>query len=226
MKSRRPGLQRRWAHVVNTLQEIVPSYEKASSRISLLSDRRLRPRAVDFAVQQGALVLDLGAGPGTMSRLVTRSGGRPVLLDVSRSMLKASSFGNRVQAVFEHIPFRDGCFDGVVSGFALRDSVDLITAASEVTRVTKRGGRFSFCDLGKPDSVLVSALLGCYLRVVPSVIGVLTSGRDGLRYAAIFDTYILTLKNSQLCSLLLRFFSHVDLEESQLGGSIVVRCTK
>ena len=38
MKNRRPGLQHKWAYVVNSLQEIVPSYEQASSRISLYVD--------------------------------------------------------------------------------------------------------------------------------------------------------------------------------------------
>jgi len=226
MRTRRPGLQGKWTHVVDILGEIIPSYEKTSSRISLFSDRRLRPAAVWFAVSSGSLVLDLGAGPGTMSRLVAKAGGTPVLLDASRNMLRASSFENRVQAVFENLPFMEGTFDGVVAGFALRDSVDLLTAVSEIAGVLKRSGRFAFCDLGKPDSPLVSALLGCYLRVMPSVIGVVTGGRSGLRYAAIFDTYILALHNSQLCSLLSGYFDKVLLEESQFGGSIVVKCTK
>lgn len=226
MKRRQPGLQNRWSHVVNTLQEIVPSYEKASSRISLFADQRMRPESVAFAVSQGSLVLDLGAGPGTMSRLVAKAGGIPVLLDVSRRMLKASLFENRVQAVFEHLPFKEGAFDAVVSGFALRDSVDLLTAVSQVAWVLKSGGRFSFCDLGKPDSMATFLIVGYYLRVMPSLIGAVTSGRAGLRYATIFDTYILALRNSQLSSLLSRFFLNVALEESQLGGSIVVRCAK
>jgi ubiquinone/menaquinone biosynthesis C-methylase UbiE len=226
MKSRRPGLQDSWAHVVNILQEIIPSYEKASSRISLFADRRLRPGAIEFAVAPDALVLDLGAGPGTMSRLVVKAGGTPVLLDVSRAMLKSSRFENRVQAVFEHLPFRKGVFDSVVSAFALRDSIDLLTALNQVSYVVREGGRFAFCDLGKPDSVVVSALLGCYLRVVPSLIGVVTSGRAGLSYSAIFDTYILTLRNGELRSLLLNFFQDVSLEKRQLGGSIVIRCSK
>jgi demethylmenaquinone methyltransferase / 2-methoxy-6-polyprenyl-1,4-benzoquinol methylase len=226
MRGRRPGLGHKWSEVVDSLQGIVPSYEMASSRISLFSDSKMREESVGFAVTRGALVLDLGAGPGTMSRIVARDGGAPVLVDVSRVMLAASSFGNRVQATFEELPFRDGVFDAIVSGFALRDSKDLVTAVSEVSRVLAFDGRFSFCDLGKSDSSLKRVLLACYLFVAPSLIGLASAGRAGLRYGSIYSTYLLTLRNSELCSLLARFFGKVALSKSQLDGAIVVKCSK
>lgn len=226
MKRRRPGLQGKWSYVVNSLQEIIPSYELASSRIAISADREMRAEAVRFAVRRGSLVLDLGAGPGTMSRLVEAAGGEPVLVDVSRNMLGVSGFENKVQAVFEHLPFKEGSFDGVVSGFALRDSHDLLEAVAQVARVLKRGGRFGFADLGKPDSGVATLIVGCYLRVVPNVVGLLTVGRSGLRYGSIFDTYILTLHNSELAFLLSKQFASVALHETQLGGSLVVKCTR
>ncbi len=226
MRSRRRGLQKKWAYVVNSLQEIIPSYEQASSRISLHADRRMRPEAVAFAVAPGSLVLDLGAGPGTMSSLVVRAGGEPVLLDVSRVMLHASSFANKVQGTFENMPFRDGVFDGAVSGFALRDSFDLKGAVAQLSRVLKKGGRFSFCDLGKPDSAFGALLVGAYLRVAPNVVGLVSAGRSGLRYGSIYDTFVLAPHNSELVSLLSRFFGDVQMHATQLGGSIVVKCVR
>jgi demethylmenaquinone methyltransferase/2-methoxy-6-polyprenyl-1,4-benzoquinol methylase len=226
MRNRKPGLQRKWAYVVNSLQEIVPSYERASSLISLHADRRMRPEAVSFAVAPGSLVLDLGAGPGTMSSLVIRAGGEPVLLDVSRVMLSASDFANKVQATFEAMPFRDGVFDGVVSGFALRDSFDLRGAVVQLSRVLRNGGRLSFCDLGKPDSALGALLVGAYLRVAPNVIGLATAGRSGLRYGSIYDTFVLAPHNGELVSLLSKFFGEVQIHATQMGGSIVVKCVR
>ncbi len=226
MRKRRPGLQKKWAYVVNSLQEIIPSYERASSCISMYADRRMRSEAVTFAVGPGSLVLDLGAGPGTMSRLVARIGGEPVLLDVSRAMLLASGFANRVQATFENLPFRNGVFDGVVSGFALRDSFDLKKAMGQLSRVLRKGGRLGFCDLGKPDSVLGTLVVGAYLRVVPNVIGLASAGRVGLSYGSIYDTFVLAPRNADLVSLLSRFFADVRVHSTQLGGSIVVECVK
>ncbi len=226
MNHRRPGLQRKWAYVVNSLQEILPSYEVASSRISLFADRRMRAEAVSFAVSKGDLILDLGSGPGTMSRVVVESGGSPVLLDASRAMLKASGFPNAVQAVFEYLPFRDEAFDGAVSGFAVRDAHDLPTALSQLARVLKPGSRFAICDLGRPDNPMAALAVAMYLRVVPTVIGLITAGRVGLRYGSLFDTYNLVLHNSDLAGLVSRYVGKTTLHETQMGGSIVAKCLR
>ena len=226
MKRRRPGLQRKWGYVVNSLQVIVPSYERASSRISLFADRRMRSEAVGFAVEKGSSVLDLGAGPGTMSRLVKRRGGDPVLLDVSGVMLRSAEFPNRVRGNLESLPFREGCFDAVVAGFALRDSFDLPVAMDQVSRVLRPGGRLAFADLGKPASALKALLIGFYLRTAPSLIGLLTAGRAGLPFGSLYVTYNLVLNNSQLAAALRTRFGQVSIHETQMGGSIVVKCVK
>lgn len=226
MKSRRPGLQHKWGYVVNSLQEIVPSYEQASSRISLFQDKRMRAEAVAFAARKGDLVLDLGAGPGTMSKVVSAAGGDPVLLDASRTMLRASKFPNAVQGVFEHLPFREGVFDGAVSGFAVRDAHDLPVALAQLNRVLKPQGKFALCDLGKPDNPLKALALAMYLRVMPSVIGLASTGRVGLRYGSLFATYNLVLHNSELAALLDRMVGETSLHEMQLGGAIVAHSVK
>jgi demethylmenaquinone methyltransferase/2-methoxy-6-polyprenyl-1,4-benzoquinol methylase len=226
MKRRRPGLQHKWAYVVNSLQGIIPSYEQASSRISLFQDKRMRLEAVTFAAKRGNLVLDLGAGPGTMSRVVARVGAYPVLLDASRVMLKVSGFPDAVQGVFECLPFREGVFDGAVSGFAVRDAHDLPRALAQLSRVLKLGGLFALCDLGKPDDPIKALMVASYLRVVPGVIGLLTTGRAGLRYNSLFDTYNLVLHNSELKQILSLYIGEASIHETQMGGSIVAKCSK
>jgi demethylmenaquinone methyltransferase/2-methoxy-6-polyprenyl-1,4-benzoquinol methylase len=226
MKHRKPGLQHKWAYVVNSLQEIVPSYERASSRISLFADRRMRSEAVSFAVTKGDLVLDLGAGPGTMSRVVAKAGGHPVLLDASRIMLKASGFPNAVQGIFEYLPFREGVFDGAVSGFALRDAHELHLALAQLSRVLRLDGRLALCDLGKPDNPVKALAVAMYIRVVPPLIGLASVGRAGLRYGSLFDTYALVLHNSELATLLTHYLGRASMHETQMGGSIVAKCVK
>jgi ubiquinone/menaquinone biosynthesis C-methylase UbiE len=226
MKRRRPGLQGKWAYVVNSLQVIIPSYEQASSRISLFADRRMRSEAVSFAVKKGDLVLDLGAGPGTLSRVVEKAGGDPVLLDASRAMLKASGFPKTVQAIFEFLPFRAVAFDAAVSGFAVRDAHDLRVALAQIARVLKPGSHFAICDLGKPDDPVREVAVAMYLRVMTAVIGLATAGRVGLRYSSLFDTYALVLHNSELRSLLGLYIGKTSIHETQMGGSIVVTCVR
>jgi len=162
-----------------------------------------------------------------MGRLAHAKGGDPVLLDVSRAMLEgAAEFPNRVRAVFEFLPFRERAFDSVISGFAIRDAHDLSKALGQVALVLKSNGRFSFCDLGKPNSAIASLMVALYLRVAPGIIGLATAGRVGLRYGSIYDTYVLALHNSELMALLLCHFGNVEIEETQLGGSIVAKCVK
>src|SRR5208337_2503394 len=110
--------QSTWTYVFDSLESIIPIYETGSSRIALFSDSRMRDEVVRFAVIGTGLVLD--SGPGTMARVVSRSGGTPVLVDASRKMLSAAGAGLMVQAAFEALPFRDGVFASVVAGFSLR----------------------------------------------------------------------------------------------------------
>ena len=223
---RRPGLQSKWKGVVDSLEAIIPIYEKGSSRISFFADRGMRDDVASFAVggEKGALVLDLGSGPGTLSRVVAHAGGVPVLADASRKMLARSPEFERVHCVFEHLPFRQGSFGAAVAGFSLRDSQDLELALTEIRQTIRRGGRFAFCDLGKPESRLKATLVGAYILVAPPLIGLLTGGRSGLRFGSLFGTYKLVLDNPSLKRLLLTRFSQVEIEARQMGGSIVARC--
>lgn len=226
-ESSRPGLHAKWKGVVDSLEAIIPIYEKGSSRISLFSDKAMRVEVASFAVggEEGALVLDLGAGPGTLSRVVAHSGGRPVLADASRKMLSRAPEFDRVQCVFEFLPFRPGTFDAAVAGFSLRDSQDLETALTQIRQAIRPAGKFAFCDLGKPASKVKAALVGGYIRVAPPLIGFLTGGRSGLRFGSLHDTYKLVLDNRSLRRLLSNYFHDVGVTERQMGGSIVVRCT-
>ncbi len=226
-KSRRPGLQAKWKGVVDSLEAIIPIYEKGSSRISLFADKEMRSEVASFAVgeEKGALVLDLGAGPGTLSRVVAQAGGVPILADASRKMLARAPEFDRVQCVFEFLPFRPGSFGAAVAGFSLRDARDLEIAVAQIRGVLRSGGRFAFCDLGKPDSRVKADLVAAYIFVAPLLIGFLTGGRAGLRFGPLYDTYKLVLNNGSLRSLLLTRFSKVEMVARQMGGSIVARCS-
>jgi demethylmenaquinone methyltransferase / 2-methoxy-6-polyprenyl-1,4-benzoquinol methylase len=224
---RRPGLQSNWKGVVDSLEAIIPIYEKGSSRIALFADKAMRDEVASFAVgrEKGALVLDLGSGPGTLSRVVSAAGGVPVLADASRKMLARASGFDRVQCVFEFLPFRSGSFGAAVAGFSLRDARDLESALTEIRRAILTGGRFAFCDLGKPKSELKATLVGAYILVAPPLIGLLTGGPQGLRFGSLFATYKLVLDNQSLGRLLSGYFNGVRITARQMGGSIVVRCT-
>jgi demethylmenaquinone methyltransferase/2-methoxy-6-polyprenyl-1,4-benzoquinol methylase len=130
-----------------------------------------------------------------------------------------------VQCVFEFLPFRPGAFPAAAAGFSLRDSRDLESALAEIRQAIAAGGRFAFCDLGKPESRLKADLVAAYIFVAPPLIGLLTGGPSGLRFGSLFDTYKLVLDNRSLRDLLLTRFAKVEIEAKQMGGSIVARCS-
>lgn len=222
-----PGLHSKWKGVVDSLEAIIPIYEKGSSRISLFSDGEMREEVASFAVKgrEGELVVDLGAGPGTLSRVVARKGGVPVLADASRKMLARAQGFDRVQCVFEHLPFRPGSIGAAVAGFSLRDAQDLATAMAEIKALLSPLGRLAFCDLGKPTSKAKARLVGAYISVAPPLIGFLTGGRPGLRFGSLRDTYRLVLDNASLKRFLSRYFREVEVKERRMGGSVVVLCS-
>jgi len=94
------------------------------------------------------VALDLGAGQGLLAdRLRTAGADYVVSADPSPRLL-AHAQPPTVVADEELLPFRDGCFDLVVSGLALQVVDDLPGALIQIRRALK------------PDGLLMAALLG------------------------------------------------------------------
>lgn len=95
-------------------------------------------------------VLDAGTGTGRFAIYLAKKGINVVGVDSSREMVaiarkKAEQAGcqQRVQFIvadIEHLPFRDGCFDGVCSITVLIHFARRNRAASEMSRVLEDGG--------------------------------------------------------------------------------------
>jgi demethylmenaquinone methyltransferase/2-methoxy-6-polyprenyl-1,4-benzoquinol methylase len=81
------------------------------------------------------------------------------------------------------IPFPDGAFDGVVTGFALRNVTDIPAAFAEMARVTRPGGRVACLEIAKPQSPLFKGLFALYFyRLVPLLGGWITGQRSAYTY--------------------------------------------
>ena len=99
-------------------------------------------------------------------------------------------------------------------------------ALAQLSRVIRPEGRFALCDLGKPDGPIREVIVAMYLRVMPTFIGLATTGRAGMKYGSLFDTYQLVLHNSELASALSKYIGPTTLHETQMGGSIVAKSLK
>jgi demethylmenaquinone methyltransferase/2-methoxy-6-polyprenyl-1,4-benzoquinol methylase len=228
------GLGSYWGEVIEVLRQIIPVYDKVNSYISLGKDVEHRNRGIKGRVNQDDAILDAGSGFGNMSRTAEKLCGGNLsitLYDPLVPMLKnaGTRFAKTPElscGVFEHIPFKEECFDAVLCGYSLRDAINLRIAISEIHRVLKEGGRFVIVDLGKPDNPLIRAGVSFYLRAVLPVIAFCVGGRLGLKFATLYGTYRRWPQNKKLESLLLEKFSRVEFEKDLMGGAIMVAAHK
>ncbi len=111
-------------------------------------------------VMTPSLIVDLGAGTGTMSRLLARQyrKARVLAVDPSARMRDAArrsrSFLSRtreVRARTDRLPLPEGAVDFVYCNLWLAWVDDLAACFAEIARVLKRGGVFAFATPG-PDT--------------------------------------------------------------------------
>ncbi len=98
--------------------------------------------------------------------------GREGLLDVHGPRLRFA------RADTLSLPFADGAFDAVCSGFLMRNVTDIAGAFAEQRRVVKPGGRVVCLEITRPQTPIWRDIFALYFfRVVP-LIGRLLSGQS------------------------------------------------
>jgi ubiquinone/menaquinone biosynthesis C-methylase UbiE len=99
-------------------------------------------------------MLDLGCGPGTLTKLLAPHVAQVVGTDITPAMLeryRVNTSGTAVAADAELLPFDDGAFSLVVSGGVFHHLSDPQEAICEVARVLRPGGRFVLIDMAGPE---------------------------------------------------------------------------
>ncbi len=177
-----PAPQEKRQFVEQMFDEIAPRYDLINRIMTFGIDRAWRRRAVRaLHVGPGSRVVDLGCGTGDLIADVERTGAAVVGIDLSAEMM---AYGQKrlagrafVRGDAQCLPFADATFDGVVSGFALRNFTAIPTAMAEAARVLKPGGRFALLEVNVPQATLLRTLFSFYFtRVVPLIGGLLSRG--------------------------------------------------
>ena len=99
-----------------------------------LEEQREKALLVKENCSLQGLLLDIGAGTGSATSLF-EGNAECIALDPSKEMVSQFS-GLKVVARAEQLPFKDACFDSVISLTALHHS-DLKEAMAEIERVSK-----------------------------------------------------------------------------------------
>jgi SAM-dependent methyltransferase len=113
---------------------------------------QLSPQMADMAgVRAGQRVIDVGCGPGALTReLVARLGAAAVAaVDPSESFVAAARARNpgvEVQrASAEHLPFSGGAFDAAIAQLVVHFMADPVAGLAEMRRVTRHDGVVAAC---------------------------------------------------------------------------------
>jgi demethylmenaquinone methyltransferase / 2-methoxy-6-polyprenyl-1,4-benzoquinol methylase len=152
-------------------------YDEMGWLLSFGQDRRWR-RATVRAVQASPSdrVLDVATGTGLIAaELVRRYGCSVVGIDQSEEMLararrrlaREPHLARQVDLVrgeAERLPFADGEFDGLTTGYLFRYVDDPATTIRELARVVRHGGRIASMEFGIPASPPARRLWSLYTR--------------------------------------------------------------
>lgn len=132
----------------------------------------------------GGFVLDLGAGTGDLSfeAIKQNPGSRAIAADFTLQMMRIGQqrfddpalCWSAVDAL--QIPFPDNTFDAVISGFLLRNVIDIPQALAEQYRVLKPGGRIVSLDTTKPRPGPLAPFIRFHMHTIIPALGKLLTG--------------------------------------------------
>lgn len=172
-----PDAKRRY--VRRLFATIADRYDLITIVLSYGRDRAWKRRLVRMAqVRPGLRVLDLATGTGDIAYLLHDAGARVVGLDITERMLQLARRKRPegpgpvfLAGDMGALPFADGSFDLVTTGYGLRNVPVLETAIDEIARVLAPGGRVLSLDFNRPSNGLVRRAYLAYLFVVGGAVG-------------------------------------------------------
>ncbi len=148
-------------------------------------DRRWRTEVIRLVhLPSGGRLLDLGAGTGDLAREALRQHPdcHPLASDFTLAMMRIGQKRpcappDWAAADALELPYAANSFDAVVSGFLLRNVVDLPRALAEQQRVLKPGGWWAALDTTRPRRNWLSPLIHFYMHNIIPFLGEFLAGQ-------------------------------------------------
>lgn len=192
LKRGTPAAAERQRYVADLFGRLAPRYDRFNRWVSFFRDERWRKETVACLQERAnGVVLDLAAGTGDLAQVALAAGARHVhAFDISYEMLKLAKqkllreneSGGRVAVVqgsAERLPYRTASFDGVVSGFAMRNVFHFLDdVLRETQRVLKPGGRVAILELSRPRNSVLRFGFRLHMKTVMPLVGRLATGQS------------------------------------------------
>ncbi|MGI9524570.1 MAG: class I SAM-dependent methyltransferase [Hyphomicrobiaceae bacterium] len=124
--------------------------------------------------QKGEAILDIATGTGWTARLAAKRGANVTGIDFSEGLIVAAreiAYRQGLKIKFDvgdalSMPYAEGCFDAVISTFGVIFASPHETAASELARVCRPGGRIALA-VWKTDNTLHDMMRDVFLKFSP-----------------------------------------------------------
>lgn len=184
-------------YVQGMFTRIASHYNLMNRLMTFGRDRYWRREVIRRAAlpPTGGLLLDLGGGTGDLGLEALRRNATttPIEADFTLEMMRVGRGRPGTGALrwsaadALELPFPDDTFDAVVSGFLLRNVIDLPQTLAEQYRVIKPGGRLVALDTTRPTGSWLGPFVRFYMHTAIPLLGRLVSG-DEDAYVYLPDT--------------------------------------
>ena len=176
-------------YIQNMFTKIAKRYDLMNRLMTGGQDIRWRKLVIEQArLKSNSRLLDLGTGTGDLAReaLAQFPPAKVVAADFTLEMMRIGQKRgplNFSSADALRLPFGDSSFDAVVSGFLMRNVIDLQEALQEQYRVLKKGGRVVILDTTRPRKNILSPFIWLHMHFVIPLLGrLLTGSGEAYRY--------------------------------------------
>jgi demethylmenaquinone methyltransferase/2-methoxy-6-polyprenyl-1,4-benzoquinol methylase len=179
----------RATYIQNMFTRIARHYDLINRLMTGGQDIRWRKRVIKLAgLKSDSSLLDIGTGTGELAReaLTKFPQAKVIAVDFTLEMMRIGRRNGSLKfssADALYLPFDDSLFDAVISGFLMRNVIDLQKALREQHRVLKNGGCIVILDTTRPKKNILSPLIWLHMHIVIPTLGrLLTGAKEAYRY--------------------------------------------
>ena len=181
------------AHYVREMfDRISPRYDLMNRVMTAGQDVKWRRLAIEKSeLPKAGKLLDIACGTGDLAFTALKK--KPALVAAADFSLKMVSLGKNKLNGYETIhflgadalsmPFHDNSFDAVVTGFSMRNVIDVSQFLAEMARVVRPGGKVVNLEITPLQNPFLKTLFGFYFhKIVPLIGGLLSQNREAYTY--------------------------------------------